>query len=328
LIADDMSGACDAAVQFAKRGRRTVALLELESEMPETNVLAVSTHSREMAHEDFRRLMSDAAHRLPSRDARIVFKKIDSTMRGNVGGEIAVAAEAFECEVAVVTPAFPALGRVVEAGYLRLTGGQTFPPIEVARRLRWQGAEPCRHVRPEELDFTARFNSVDAACDDDLDSIVFEGMASGKRILWAGSGGLAAALARTLPKMGAAPIFPPHGPALFAIGSEHPVTHTQLERLTTERPAARVVRIPRGMPAEAARAAVRDASALVLSGGDTALLVCRAIAAESIEVIDQILPGIPRGILSGGILDGITVATKAGGFGAPDALVQVADYFQ
>jgi D-threonate/D-erythronate kinase len=327
LIADDLTGACDASVPFAMRGRRAVAMLDIATEMPSADILAVTTNSRDLGIEAVRRLMCEAARRLPFRDARLLFKKIDSTMRGNVGGEVAAAVEVFGCDAAVITPAFPAVGRVVEAGYLRLTSGQTFPPIEVARRLRWQGAEPCRHVRPGAVELSERFISVDATCDGDLDGIVREVAASGKRVLWAGSGGLAAALARTLPKMGTVPIVPCGSP-LFCIGSDQPVTLAQLDRLIAERPASRVMRVARGMPAAEVREAVREAGALVLSGGDTALLVCRAISADRIEVVSEILPGIPHGILRGGMLDGIAVATKAGGFGGPDALIHVADFFR
>ena len=65
---------------------------------------------------------------------------------------------------------------------------------------------------------------------------------------------------------------------------------------------------------------------LVLSGGDTALLVCRALGAHGICLKGQIVLGIPWGTLIGGHAHGLPVATKAGGFGAPDALVRAADF--
>jgi uncharacterized protein YgbK (DUF1537 family) len=66
---------------------------------------------------------------------------------------------------------------------------------------------------------------------------------------------------------------------------------------------------------------------LVLSGGDTASLVCRAAGVQRIELCDEIVPGVPRGILRGGAFDGVGVVTKSGGFGDRDTLVQVADFF-
>jgi uncharacterized protein YgbK (DUF1537 family) len=75
------------------------------------------------------------------------------------------------------------------------------------------------------------------------------------------------------------------------------------------------------------RIAGTPAAALVLSGGDTASAVCRAIGVQRIELCDEIVPGVPRGILRGGDFDGLSVATKSGGFGERDALIQIADYY-
>jgi uncharacterized protein YgbK (DUF1537 family) len=68
-------------------------------------------------------------------------------------------------------------------------------------------------------------------------------------------------------------------------------------------------------------------AALLLSGGDTAALVCRALNARAIELQRELAPGIPCGVLQGGSFDGLPVVTKSGGFGAPDDLIQIADYF-
>jgi uncharacterized protein YgbK (DUF1537 family) len=91
-----------------------------------------------------------------------------------------------------------------------------------------------------------------------------------------------------------------------------------------------VLRIPRGLvSAEQVREHITGvpAAGLVLSGGDTASLVCRAAGVQQIELCAEIVPGIPRGILHGGEFDGVPVATKSGGFGRSDALIQIADFF-
>ncbi len=336
LIADDLTGACDAAVHFARRGYRTQVHLDSDSE--ETSVLAISTESRHLSAAELRRVMDDLAQRLPVARARILFKKIDSTLRGNVGAEIAAALTAFGCETAVITPAFPAMGRTVEGGYLRVEGAE---PIDLAARL---GLEACAHVQPSTvhaaIEDGARFISVDATCDRDLDAIAAEALASGRRILWAGSAGLASALARTLPwggppgpgcPLGTAPR--PASSVLFCIGSDHPVTVEQQRRLLALGRGEHVVLnlSVRQTSVERVRELVGNAAgaatALVLSGGDTASLVCRALGVHRIELEDEIVPGIPWGRLSGGAFDQSRVATKSGGFGAPHALIQVADFF-
>jgi uncharacterized protein YgbK (DUF1537 family) len=337
LIADDLTGACDAAVHFARRGYRTH--VRLDSHHEETSVLAISAESRHLSAAELRRVMDDLAQRLPVARARILFKKIDSTLRGNVGAEIAAALTAFGCEAAVITPAYPAMGRTVEEGYLRVRAAEA---IDLAARL---ALETSVHVQPGAVSAAiqsgARFISVDAACDRDLDTIAAAGLESGRRILWCGSAGLASALARTLPcwagrgpRSRAVPAAPrPASSVLFCIGSSHPVTVEQQRHLRALGRSEHVVlNLPvRQTSLERVRElvgnAANTATALVLSGGDTASLVCRALGVRRIQLEDEIVPGIPWGYLSGGAFDGWRVATKSGGFGAPHALIQVADFF-
>lgn len=347
LVADDLTGACDAAVHFA-----ATVLLVPGANAPGARVLALSTESRDLPLEEIRRALLALASEYPAGSAARVFKKIDSTLRGNTGLEIASALAAFQCDAAVVCPAFPSMHRLVEGGILRVATAPEFAPIDVAARLRSQSGQACAHTRPDGiaalLSAGASIVSVDAVCDADLDSIAAAILPMGRRILWAGSAGLAAAMARVLRRECAPPPAPPRsGAALFCIGSTHPVTLAQQTALLAERPcvlaATRqsisaalgcgrhvVLRIPRGLvPVEQLRECIAGvpAAALVLSGGDTASLVCRAAGVQRIELCDEIVPGVPRGILRGGEFDGVCVVTKSGGFGDRDTLVQVADYF-
>ena len=63
---------------------------------------------------------------------------------------------------------------------------------------------------------------------------------------------------------------------------------------------------------------------LILTGGETALTVCRAMGGTSIEVLGEALPGVPLGVLRGPGWE-VPLATKSGGFGAPDALLRTAE---
>jgi uncharacterized protein YgbK (DUF1537 family) len=184
------------------------------------------------------------------------------------------------------------------------------------------------------IEARAQFVSVDATCDRDLDTIVAAGLTSKRRILWTGSAGLASALARTLPwggRPGSRPAPRPASSVLFCIGSDHPVTVEQQRRLLALGRSEHVVlNLSVGQtPVERVRERMGSstATALVLSGGDTASLVCRALGVRHIDLQDEIVPGIPWGYLSGGAFDHARVATKSGGFGAPHALIQVADFF-
>lgn len=357
LVADDLTGACDAAVHFTMRGiGPAVVLVARGASAAGARMVAISTESRDLPADEIRRAMFAAAAEFPVDCAARVFKKIDSTLRGNAGVEIVAAMEAFDCDAAVVCPAFPKQNRVVEGGHLRVTSAPEFTPIDVVRRLQVQAGLACSHVRPEGLAAIlsegTRVVSVEANCDLDLDCIAAAILPMGRRVLWAGSAGLASALARGIggacvPLATAAR----SGAVLFCIGSDHGVTLAQQAALLVERramlfhseDAAResiggalangthvVLRIPRGV---VSMGRVREqisgvsAAALVLSGGDTASLVCRAAGVQRIELCDEIVAGVPRGILQGGVFDGVPVATKSGGFGDRDTLIQVADFF-
>jgi uncharacterized protein YgbK (DUF1537 family) len=321
LIADDLTGACDAAVPFAIRGYRTVAAVSLCPQAIDAPVVSLTTDTRDLDCAAAAPLVAQAARWAEPRP-RMLFKKIDSTLRGNPGFEIRAAMEAFGCDAAVVTPALPAMGRVVAGGVLRLERDPDFGTIEIARLLESQGLD-IRHVLV-----------ADAASDADLDRVVAAGLTRADRVLWAGSAGLAAALARALPARPQGLRVPPRaGAVIFCIGSPHKVTLAQEAAL---RASSALVRghVLLKIPQECASAGklrevltTGSGAALFLCGGDTASFVCRAIGARRIELIDEIVPGLPRGILREGPLNGIAVATKSGGFGSPDALIQVADFF-
>jgi D-threonate/D-erythronate kinase len=348
LIADDLTGACDAAAPFALAGRRTVVVLSPAADPGDAQVLAVSTESRDLPPCEIPAAIAAAAARLPPGSARVIFKKIDSTLRGHTAVEIAAVFEAFDCQAAVVCPAFPAMHRLVTRGHLHITTAPDFSPIHLATHLS------SAHLSPAEFDVAisrgARILSCDAECDADLDRIAAEIAALDGQILWAGSAGLASALARLLPPAGPRVPKPPRpGPVLFCIGSDHPVTVAQQRALLDSRntlaldcdagaeqiteASAHGLHILFHIPRDRITAETlcqklpRGAAALMLSGGDTASLLCRPLGVAAIDLCDEIVPGIPRGILRGGRFDGMPVVTKSGGFGASDALIQIADYF-
>ncbi len=325
LIADDLTGACDAAVHFAMRGYRTIASVSMRF-ADNASVVAVNSATRNLDPQQAEQRVAEAAAALPIHSARLLFKKIDSTLRGHAGREVAAAVDAFRCEAAVMTPAFPVLGRTVESGWLRVDGK---PTVEMAAWLREQRVTDSIHVRADGLAAAitngARVVSLEATSDGDLDASVAEGLSLGKRILWAGSGGLASALARAMPPGPAQPARnkQPRGPVLFCIGSDHPATIVQQERLLAERSVRNflivnatvkeiaaslrrgehvLLRIPRGgIAAGRLRECTSGApaAALMLSGGDTASAVCQAAGAQFIALHHEIMPGVPRGVLRG-----------------------------
>ncbi|OUN00184.1 MAG: hypothetical protein BAA02_05450 [Paenibacillaceae bacterium ZCTH02-B3] len=65
-------------------------------------------------------------------------------------------------------------------------------------------------------------------------------------------------------------------------------------------------------------------SGLVLSGGETASAVLKALATKGIVLHEEVFPTCPRGTILGGIADGMPVVLKAGDWGNFSALIDIA----
>jgi uncharacterized protein YgbK (DUF1537 family) len=63
--------------------------------------------------------------------------------------------------------------------------------------------------------------------------------------------------------------------------------------------------------------------ALLLTGGETAIAVLKALGAGGLRLAGEIEPGVALGALVGGPFAGLGLVTKAGGFGDAETLVRV-----
>src|SRR2546423_7753784 len=142
LIADDLTGACDAAIQFKMRGVRSVVHFDLEV-AGDAAIQAFSTETRDLDPNEIESKIRELAARVSHAQPRLIFKKIDSLLRGNPGLEIRTALDAFGCDAAIVTPAYPELGRTVWDGHLHVNGDPAWKPIGVASLLG------CEHTKPD-----------------------------------------------------------------------------------------------------------------------------------------------------------------------------------
>lgn len=119
IISDDLTGANDAAVQFANLGFRTLTVLDSDYTLPSTyQVVAASTGSRALPQKEARQVVASHALSLQIWHGDILFKKIDSALRGNIGVEIGALLSTLPWAKAVlVAPAFPANGRITRGGH-------------------------------------------------------------------------------------------------------------------------------------------------------------------------------------------------------------------
>jgi len=216
IVADDLSGAADCAIACLAAGLRTCVVLDGDERAPVAQALAIDTDSR--------RLAGDSAAAVTARmieshagAGTLVYKKIDSTVRGNLAVEIAASVAALrrrhERPVAIVAPAFPAAGRTTRGGHQYLHG-ETLEATEIWRNEGITGrahvpamleaaglraiAITLEQVRGGGLgEILARAGAghdalvCDAETDEDLRAIAGAGQHFGGAAVWCGSAGLA-----------------------------------------------------------------------------------------------------------------------------------------
>ncbi len=114
IIADDLTGAMDTGAAFAKMGLDTIIIFGSRP-IPDATVVVISTNSRVNDPKTACRKVKREARKL---SGRYVYKKIDSTLRGNIGQELKAVMDALDTEKTVVSPAFPTNKRTVVNGRL------------------------------------------------------------------------------------------------------------------------------------------------------------------------------------------------------------------
>ena len=121
IIADDLTGANDTALQFHKRGASTKIILDSGCSpkvKTGTEVWALSSESRNVSSEEAVVRLEKAVKNLSENFSfEHFYKKIDSTLRGNLAVEILKMVELLEYDTAVIIPAFPQEGRITVGGY-------------------------------------------------------------------------------------------------------------------------------------------------------------------------------------------------------------------
>ena len=123
IIADDLTGANDTGVQFAKNNYKTiVSILEDESldiVVPDNlDVFVIDTETREIEEKIARNRIKNILEKSNITKEDIVYKKVDSTLRGNVGLEITEIMNILEKDICIFSPSFPSHKRITIGGYL------------------------------------------------------------------------------------------------------------------------------------------------------------------------------------------------------------------
>lgn len=121
IIADDLTGANDTALQFHQKGASTKILLDSSCEpkvKAGTEVWALSSESRNIPTDDAVANVEKAVKTFAENFSfDYYYKKIDSTLRGHIAKETLTMLDILGYDAAVVFPAFPQEGRIAVGGY-------------------------------------------------------------------------------------------------------------------------------------------------------------------------------------------------------------------
>ena len=121
IIADDLTGANDTALQFHQKGASTKILLDSSCEpkvKAGTEVWALSSESRNVTAGEAILCVGKAVKTLSENFSfDYYYKKIDSTLRGHIARETLTVLEYLEYDAAIIIPAFPQEGRITVGGY-------------------------------------------------------------------------------------------------------------------------------------------------------------------------------------------------------------------
>ena len=307
IVADDLTGSFDTAGPFAQQGLTTMVVAQpLDSAaevVSNARVVSINTDSRHLEPAVAADRVERCVRHFAGQRFDIVFKKIDSTLRGNVAAETMALMNVCQRKVALIAPAFPAQGRTVVNGLVHVDGvplAQTGfandalspPPLQALGEL-FAGFVGAQHVRGwrhgEPLTFPDEGVIVaDAGSDDDMSEVFSKLSVNAARTLLVGSAGLGLILARSLaaesgvakPKTnempaGSVPVLT--APIVFVVGSRATRSREQVEKLRAcadtivlEAPNGRPAALPElGAARQVVVLAVADPKASAAERGDS-----------------------------------------------------------
>ena len=233
ILADDLTGAADCAIAFARRGQASTVswgggVVDLAARPA---VFSYDADSRAMDAQTAVQAHKVALERLHD-DERALFKKIDSTLRGQPAAETAMALEHLKLRsgaFGVFAPAFPDTARTTINGRIHVAGrpleetelwrrDHTYPTADLVEVLATAGVVaqtiPLSTIRGGEAVLRAALSAIaaistvavcDAETNDDLLRIAEASLPAAKETLLIGSAGLAQAIAALEPKIPCGP---------------------------------------------------------------------------------------------------------------------------
>lgn len=304
VLADDLTGALEAGVLL----EGAAVTVQTASDAP---AAVIDTESRHCGPDEARMRVAGWIEQIP---AELIYKKTDSTLRGNIGAELS----ALPPGPIHYAPAYPRLGRTVREGRLYVNG----VPVEETAFAR-DPLDPVRdgsirRVLARQGAPLGRITIHEGECDADLERTADAVLAGRPPRLAAGPAGLLAVLALRLGLARQPQPLPQVRDCLVINGSAHPASRAQIE-------AAQDGGVfSGGWRTAAPEDDLQPARALIVFGGDTAREVLRRFGDPLLFPVSEVLPGVVASTFESGGVKRLLV-TKAGGFGQADLLVRLAE---
>jgi uncharacterized protein YgbK (DUF1537 family) len=218
IIADDLTGANDSGAQLVRAGLRTSVMIN-DQRRPsgEHDAIVFDTDSRAVSGAEAYRRVQAVARTVVQDGAGDIYKKMDSTMRGNIGAELDAMYDVCSPDFVIIAPGFPRNGRQVIDGYHYLNGvplhqseAANDPKTPVTesflpRLLAQQTDRPIAFVTYAEIrrgfdevkrkldqfkSYGIPYLIFDSEDESDLESIIRIVQATEYRVVWSGSAGL------------------------------------------------------------------------------------------------------------------------------------------
>ncbi len=272
ILADDLTGAADCAIAYAHRGATAIVGWgdHRRDRGPHPGVLSYDADTRGLPPEAAAERHRHALRRLLGSDA-LLFKKIDSTLRGQPAAEIAACVEGLRARCgrafAIVAPAYPATRRTVVGGHVHVDGRRlehaelwrrdhSYASADLVKVLASAGLRgevvPLSVIRSGLAPLRAAFATLiargdvvaicDAEAQDDLERVARASRPSAPSTLYVGSAGLAQALAEVACGAVVAPfpadappgaLKPGRGGTLLVVGTRAAVSRAAARQIVT-----------------------------------------------------------------------------------------------
>ena len=268
VIADDLTGGNATGVLLAKMGYSSHSVLSHEHVHDDfgftsCDCLIITTDSRAITPKEAYSRVKHAAKVFRSDDTKLFSKRIDSTLRGNLGTETDAMLDTLGDEyIAVCAPCFPSSGRTLVGGYLLVDGLPLHKtniaidpktPVKISDIAKIFQAQTKykvsslylsdlmngKHALAQKINSLASSGSriiiIDCVTSEDLNLIADAVITSQRKIIAVDPGAFTATLARKIITKHA------RQKILAVVGSVNPNTRAQMEKLwLAQRPIANV----------------------------------------------------------------------------------------